>query len=718
MPKFRLHLPRRHLLALCTFLVPLGALAWLQQSELRRQGAQAQVALQREAMQFLGGAAQAIENQFDRKLPQLGERAADLITFDESGDPAPAAALARAARRLRDELQHPAVRDLVLLDTTGHLRAPQPALGRVAPPLARDPDPNSGFGRSESRQSLRFAELLIGNGRLDDAETVLTEALAAGQGRRRDPDLELQLNFRLATLELHRGEPAAEEKLRRVRDEVDRRQRSPRQWPMDADTICCGLFAELLLAEKATEVAPRLQLLGAITSGRRDALDETALRWVGERAAAGVSAASSATAADRTEAAEQLRDLDAHLQARAFALDYETYLQGTVNQLLANRGESASGAGDPYKVFSLAGHSSVLVLHPLQVATGAPGGWLGIHLDLNQLLANSLDDYVRGNGSLVLAIADSEYEDVLSGPRAPDGFEPPEKTCCTLLLRAYPADVDRWLHDAAATANASALLAISLFVVAVIGALLLWRSVSRESELATMKVDLMSRVSHELKTPLSLISLYGETLGLKRARDADQAAQFGRIIARESERLTGLIQRILDFSRQQAGTLRYEPKDVELGPLLAEVAAAYAPHLEAKGASLATELQSGVCAQVDGPALAGVLVNLLENAIKYAREEDPDRSLRLELRAENGAAVVDVLDRGRGVPPGERERVFESFYRASNAGEVRGAGLGLSLVRHFVHAHGGTAVVLARDGGGSIFRITLPTTQPLTSRHS
>src|SRR5580765_7756894 len=256
-------------------------------------------------MQFLGGAAQAIENQFDRKLPQLGERAADLITFDESGDPALAAALARAARRLRDEQQHPAVRDLVLLDTTGRLRAPQPALGRVAPPFARDPDPNSGFGRSESRQALRFAELLIGNGRFDDAETVLTEALAAGQGRRRDPDLELQLNFRLATLELHRGEPAAEERLRRVRDEVERRQRLPRQW-MDADTLCCGLFAELLLAERATEVAPRLQLLGAITSGRRDALDETALRWVGERAAAGVSAMSSATAADRTEAAEQL----------------------------------------------------------------------------------------------------------------------------------------------------------------------------------------------------------------------------------------------------------------------------------------------------------------------------------------------------------------------------------------------------------------------------
>src|SRR5262249_55732650 len=215
-----------------------------------------------------------------------------------------------------------------------------------------------------------------------------------------------------------------------------------------------------------------------------------------------------------------------------------------------------------------------------------------------------------------------------------------------------------WLQQGGAATDAMALVAISLFAVAVIGALWLWRSVSRESELAALKVDLVSRVSHELKTPLALISLYGETLALKRARDAEQAAQFGGIITRESERLTGLIQRILDFSRQQAGTLRYDPAPIDLGGVLADVASVYAPHLDAQGAGLATDLAPGVQAVVDATALASAIVNLLDNAVKYANEDQADRQLRLELRAADGRATIDVLDRGRGVPPAERERVF------------------------------------------------------------
>ena len=113
-------------------------------------------------------------------------------------------------------------------------------------------------------------------------------------------------------------------------------------------------------------------------------------------------------------------------------------------------------------------------------------------------------------------------------------------------------------------------------------------------------------------------------------------------------------------------------------------------------------------ASVDRTALASAVINLLENAAKYTAEEDGDRDVRLELRADGGHAIVDVLDRGRGVPPAEVERVFDSFYRASNAGEVRGAGLGLSLVRHFARAHGGDVTARPREGGGTILRLHLP----------
>ena len=111
-------------------------------------------------------------------------------------------------------------------------------------------------------------------------------------------------------------------------------------------------------------------------------------------------------------------------------------------------------------------------------------------------------------------------------------------------------------------------------------------------------------------------------------------------------------------------------------------------------------------------------MNLLENAAKYGIEGDDEHEIELDLRPEGGNAVIEVRDRGRGIPDAECDRVFDGFYRASNAGEVRGAGLGLSLVRHFARAHGGEVSVMAREGGGSVFRLTLPLAAPQTETSS
>lgn len=295
---------------------------------------------------------------------------------------------------------------------------------------------------------------------------------------------------------------------------------------------------------------------------------------------------------------------------------------------------------------------------------------------------------------------------------------PPLAEVHGLTLRAHPANTEKLVAEAQAAEQNRAFLLLALFLTAVGGALWLWRSVSREAELASLKVDLVSRVSHELKTPLALIRMYGETLGLGRARDPQQAAQFGDIIARESERLTTLIQRILDFSRQQAGTLQYSADRTDLTNLLRSVCEAYAPHLEARGAILIDSLRPEVFANCDANACESAIVNLLENAAKYGIEGDDEHEIELDLRPEGGNAVIEVRDRGRGIPDAERDRVFDGFYRASNAGEVRGAGLGLSLVRHFARAHGGEVSVMAREGGGSVFRLTLPLAAPQTETSS
>lgn len=705
---------RRHLLALCTFLVPLGALAWLQQAELRRQDSQVRGALQREASQFLVGAASEIDHLFDRELAALAQQASERIEAELAERGLRGVTLARATCALRTAT--PTVEELVLLDQRGALIAPEPASGRDLPPLARDAEQREFGSRDPGPQnSLRCAELMIDSGNLPAAEALLRDAIdkiaqSSSRFRRGFGDgneLEMRAQFRLATVLLRSSK--AEEGIRwlqRIRDQIEASRELSRRGP-DTESGGIGLLAETLLAEHDSGLEPRLALLAAIANGRRDAADETTQRMVADRLASGVPT----KVAERARADALLGEIDAHLQAREFASDYETYLDESVRLLLHNRIEAVGSAElkRTSKVFSLEGRSALLLLHPLFAPSGANAGWLGIRVDLRRMLANCLDGYIRGNGRFVLAIADSDNLSVIESPSVPTGFDPPSMLSHTLQLRAYPADVEGWLHEANAAARNATVLAIGLLLVAGIGAFLLWRSVTRESELATMKVDLVSRVSHELKTPLALISLYGETLGMKRARDTDQAAEFGRIITRESGRLTTLIERILDFSRQQSGTLRYEPTRLELGPLLDETASAYRLHLETKGFFLDTELQPDVFVRVDPKALAGAIVNLLDNAVKYAVDEPQEEPLQLVMRAQNGIATIDLHDRGRGVPVAESERVFESFYRASNAGEVRGAGLGLSIVRHFAVAHGGTATVLPRSGGGSTFRITLPT---------
>ena len=137
---------------------------------------------------------------------------------------------------------------------------------------------------------------------------------------------------------------------------------------------------------------------------------------------------------------------------------------------------------------------------------------------------------------------------------------------------------------------------------------------------------------------------------------------------------------------------------------------------------MAHELEPDLIANVDKAALGGALVNLLENALKYGNEESPDHSLRVELRRASDKAILELHDRGRGIPTGQHDRIFDSFFRASNSGEVRGAGLGLSLVRHFAIAHEGSVVAMPRHGGGTTFRIAIalrsepPTDRPETER--
>jgi signal transduction histidine kinase len=240
------------------------------------------------------------------------------------------------------------------------------------------------------------------------------------------------------------------------------------------------------------------------------------------------------------------------------------------------------------------------------------------------------------------------------------------------------------------------------------GLTLTYRNVSKEVELARLKSDFVSNVSHELRTPLSLIRLYAETLELGRIKAQDKVQEYYRIIRQESERLTALINNILDFSRIEAGRKEYEFRQTNLAELVCNTLDTYRDQIHQQGFTFEQSIDASIPpVRVDREAIARSLVNLVNNALKYSADE---KFLGVKLYRENGSLKLQVSDHGIGIARGEQAKIFEKFYRAGDplVHNTKGSGLGLSLVRHIAHAHGGEVDVESTPGQGSTFTLSLP----------
>ena len=247
-----------------------------------------------------------------------------------------------------------------------------------------------------------------------------------------------------------------------------------------------------------------------------------------------------------------------------------------------------------------------------------------------------------------------------------------------------------------------------LLVVIALGLGATYRVVRRESEMARLKSDFVANVSHDLKTPLSLIRMFAETLELGRAPDEATRREYYAVITRESERLTRLIDNVLDFSRIESGRQRYDIAPHPVEPLVHDVMEAFRHPLAQQGFKaelvVAPDLPD---VPMDPDAVKQALGNLVDNAIKYSGER---RRLVVSARAEAGGVAIEVADEGIGIPAGEKERIFEKFYRIgrSETQGSRGSGVGLALVKHIAEAHGGRVSVESRPGEGSRFTLHLP----------
>ena len=246
-------------------------------------------------------------------------------------------------------------------------------------------------------------------------------------------------------------------------------------------------------------------------------------------------------------------------------------------------------------------------------------------------------------------------------------------------------------------------LSVTLF-----GAYLLWRDVRRELRLAEMRAQFVSSVSHELKTPLTAIRMFAETLLIGRATGPQMQAEYLETIVNESERLTRLLNNVLDFSKIEQGQKTYQLQPTSLAKIVHAAARAMQYPLAHQGFELRVDIEDGLpTARVDPDALEQAILNLLTNAMKYS---GGSREIDLRLGTQDGQAVIAITDRGVGIAPEEQARIFEKFYRAPTPENrlIPGTGLGLTLVAHIAKAHGGHVEVRSAPGEGCTFSIHIP----------
>lgn len=263
--------------------------------------------------------------------------------------------------------------------------------------------------------------------------------------------------------------------------------------------------------------------------------------------------------------------------------------------------------------------------------------------------------------------------------------------------------------------------------VSALGSIGMLRALARERQLNESKTNFVSSVSHELRAPLASVRLMAESLAGGRVREATKCAEYHRCIIEECRRLGAMIENVLDFSRIERGRKQYEFEPTDLAALVRQTVRLMEPRAADRRVRLALDIKTDdtLAPVADGAALQQALVNLLDNAIQHS-PADSAVTITLEMETDQTASkpgagslsapagasrlLLHVSDHGPGIPPGEHERIFERFYRLGSElrRETPGAGIGLSIVKHIVEAHGGRVLVRSAVGEGSRFTMELP----------
>jgi two-component system phosphate regulon sensor histidine kinase PhoR len=230
----------------------------------------------------------------------------------------------------------------------------------------------------------------------------------------------------------------------------------------------------------------------------------------------------------------------------------------------------------------------------------------------------------------------------------------------------------------------------------------------RDRQLRQLKENFISNVSHELKTPLSLIRMFSEILVTGRVRNEDKKQEYYRIIHSESDRMSRLINNLLDFANLVRGIEQKHFEKINLAQVVTKALEAYRYEIRKDGFLLTLEIGPDIPdSYADPNAITMAFFNLLDNSAKYSTDK---KQIEVQVGRKDGFLDLAVRDRGIGIPLSEQQKIFDQFYRGSDVSvrRIRGSGIGLAITRRVAKMHGGDVLVESEPGKGSTFTLRIP----------
>lgn len=268
---------------------------------------------------------------------------------------------------------------------------------------------------------------------------------------------------------------------------------------------------------------------------------------------------------------------------------------------------------------------------------------------------------------------------------------------------------DSSIEDLVNQKKSSFIIIISLITASlVLGVWFVYTNIKKEIKLAQIKSDFVSNVSHELRTPLALISMFAETLEMGRVNSEEKKTEYYKIISQETNRLGRIVSSILNFSKMEAGKRKFEFIETDLNSILDKILNTYKFHLQNKGFKLVFEKDENIKSiYADEEALSEALINLIDNAMKYSGDI---KEITIKTGSMNASAFVEIQDKGIGIAEEDQKKIFDKFYRVPTGlvHNIKGTGLGLTLVKQIVDNHKGSIEVKSKPEKGSTFILIFP----------